>query len=52
VVVRKGGSVECIKAKNLTYETLYHGQSFDLTNVKMPVVYLTPNGIAKPAANR
>ena len=50
VVVRKGGSVACIKEKDLTYETLYCGQPFDLPAAEPPLVYLTPNGIAKPAA--
>ena len=52
VIVRKGGSVECIKEKYLTYKTLYRGQPFDLTQTETPIVYLTPEGIAKPAQSR
>ena len=52
VVVRKGGAVARIKAKDLTYSTLYGGQAFDLTHAETPIVYLTPKGIAKPAARR
>ena len=51
VVVRKGGSVQVIKAKHLTFASLYGMQAFDLTNAKTPVVYLTPRGIAVPAAH-
>ena len=50
VVIRKGGAAQVIKQENLTYETLYCGQSFDLTGAEPPVVYLTPKGIAAPAA--
>ena len=50
VVIRKGGSALFIKAKNLTYKTLYGDQAFDLTDAEPPVVYLTPKGIAVPAA--
>ena len=52
VVVRKGGAAQVIKAKDLTYETLYGGQAFDLTDAKTPVVYLTPKGIARPATRK
>ena len=52
VVVRKDGSVECIQEKNLTYQTLFRGESFDLTQNDPPVVYLTPEGIAKPSQGR
>ena len=52
VIVRKGGSAECIKEKDLTYKTLYRGESFDLTQTETPLVYLTPEGIAKPAKSR
>lgn len=48
VVVRKGGSCEVIKARNLTYATLYHGQEFDLTGAETPLVYLTPTGVVEP----
>jgi hypothetical protein len=50
--VRKGGSVQIIKDKALTYATLYCGRSFDLTNAETPVVYLTPKGIAQPATRK
>ena len=49
VIIRKGGAARVIKAKDLTYETLY-GEAFDLTDAEPPVVYLTPKGIAVPAA--
>ena len=48
VVIRKGGSVEVIKARNLTYATLYCGQKFDLTELERPLVYLTPTGAVDP----
>jgi hypothetical protein len=50
VVVRKGGSAQVIKAKHLTFASLYGMQAFDLTNAETPVVYLTPRGIAVPSA--
>jgi hypothetical protein len=52
IVVMKDGSSKIIKGENLTYKTLYGGKSFDLTNTKPPIVYLTPKGIAKPSARR
>ena len=48
VVVRKGGMVDTIKKKYLTYDVLYRRQSFDLTNTNPPLVYLTPTGVAVP----
>ena len=51
-VVRKDGSAQIINANDLTYETLYKGQPFDLTNAETPVIYLTPKGIATPATRR
>ena len=48
IVVRKGGAVETIRKKFLTYEVLYKRQPFDLTNTNPPLVYLTPTGIAVP----
>ena len=45
VVVAKGGSVHVIKAKALSYKSLYGGQAFDLTDAEPPVVYLTPKGV-------
>ena len=48
VVVRKGGMVETIKKRYLTYDVLYKGKSFDLTNMNPPLVYLTPTGVAVP----
>ena len=48
VVVRKGGAVEVIKAKSLTYDVLYKKQAFDLTNMKPPFKYLTPTGVVEP----
>ena len=50
VVIRKGGSTQVIKAKALSYKSLFGEEAFDLTNADPPVVYLTPNGIAAPAA--
>ena len=52
VVVRKSGAVESIKAKFLTYKTLYKGQAFDLTNMDPPLVYLTPTGVVNPVGHR
>ena len=52
IVVRKGGASQVIKAKYLTYKNLYGDQTFDLTNAKTPVVYLTPKGIAQPGARK
>ena len=51
VVVRKGGSVETIKAENLTYGTLYRRQAFDLTKTENPLVYLTPTGAVEPVGH-
>ena len=50
VVIRKGGSTQVIKAKDLSYKSLFGEEAFDLTNADPPVVYLTPKGIATPAA--
>jgi len=51
VVVRKDGSGEVIKARNLTYAALYRGQEFDLTGAKRPLVYLTPTGAVDPVGS-
>ena len=51
VIVRKGGSVETIKAENLTYGTLYRRQAFDLTKAENPLVYLTPTGAVEPVGH-
>ena len=51
VVVRKGGSAETIRAKYLTYDTLYKGQEFDLTGTEAPLLYLTPTGAVEPVGH-
>ena len=51
VVVRKGGSAETIKARYLTYATLYRGQEFDLTGTEAPLFYLTPTGAVEPVGH-
>ena len=48
VIVRKSGAAETIKAKDLTYDKLYKGLPFDLTNMNPPLKYLTPTGIVNP----
>ena len=48
VIVRKSGAAEMIKAKDLTYDKLYMGLPFDLTNMNPPLKYLTPTGIVNP----
>ena len=52
VIVRKGGTVEAIKAKDLTYDRLYQGQEFDATATEHPLVYLTPTGAVEPVGRR
>ncbi len=49
VIVRKSGASEVIKAKYLTYQNLYHGQSFDITESPLKLKYLTPIGVVTPA---
>ena len=51
VIVRKSGAAESIKAKFLTYEHLYHGQAFDLTNMNPPLLYLSPTGVVEPVGH-
>ena len=51
VIVRKSGAAESIKAKFLTYDRLYHGHAFDLTNMNPPLMYLTPTGVAEPVGH-
>lgn len=51
IVVRKGGAAQVIKAKHLTYASLYQ-RSFDATQSKTPLVYLTPTGVAVPTGRR
>ena len=48
VIVRKSGAAEVIKARYLTYNTLYLRQSFDLTGMNPPIKWLTPHGVVKP----
>ena len=48
VVVRKGGSVEVLKERDLTYAALYRNCAFCLPETATPLVYLTPKGIAVP----
>ena len=48
VVVRKGGSVEVLKERDLTYAALYRNCAFCLPETETPLVYLTPKGIAVP----
>lgn len=48
VVVRKGGSVEVLKARDLTYNALYGNCAFSLPDAETPLVYLTPKGVAVP----
>ncbi len=45
VIVRKNGTAQVIKAKDLTYNMLYQGVSFDNEGCKF--YYLTPTGIAE-----
>ena len=45
VIVRKSGAAEVIKQTDLTYNKLYAGMSFDLTNMNPPLKYLTPTGV-------
>ena len=52
VVVLKCGAAIPIQARFLTYGKLYHGEAFDLTNTKKPLVYLTPTGIAEPVGHK
>lgn len=52
VIVRKSGAAESIKAKYLTYDTLYHKQAFDLTNMDPPILYLTPTDVVEPVGNK
>ena len=52
VIVRKSGSLQIIADKDLTYETLYDGKSFDLTKTGTPIVYLTPKGVAIPRTRK
>jgi len=52
VVVRKGGRVETIRAKYLTYATLYRGEAFDLTGTEPQLVYLTPTGAVEPVGRK
>ncbi len=52
VVVRKGGGVEVIKKKYLTYDVLYKRSAFDLTNMDPPLKYLTPTGVVEPVGHR
>ena len=51
VIVRKGGAAETIKKKFLTYDVLYKKQSFDITNMDPPLMYLTPTGVAEPVGH-
>ena len=52
VVVRKGGSVQVIKKRFLTRGLLYNLQEFDMSDMKPPLVYLTPTGVVEPAGDR
>ena len=52
VIVRKGGDVETIKQKYLTYDALYKKQEFDLTYMEHPLMYLTPSGVVEPVGHR
>lgn len=52
MIVRKSGSLQIIADKDLTYETLYDGKSFDLTKTGTPIVYLTPKGVAIPRTRK
>ncbi len=52
IVVRKSGAAESIKARYLTYDTLYKKRAFDLTNMDPPLVYLTPTGVVNPVGHR
>ena len=52
VVVRKSGAVESIKARYLTYNTLYKGRAFDLTHSNPPLVYLTPTDVVNPVGHK
>ena len=51
VVVRKSGEALVIKQKDLTYNKLYAGLSFDLTNMNPPLKYLTPTGVVTPVGH-
>ncbi len=51
VVVRKSGAAETIKRRYLTYNVLYNGQAFDLTNMNPPIKYLTPTGVVEPVGH-
>ncbi len=46
VIVRKNGGAEVIKAKDLTYRTLFRRSGFALPG-ESPFVFLTPTGIAR-----
>ena len=48
VVVRKGGAVEVLKARDLTDAALYRNFVFSLSDAEPPLVYLTPKGVAVP----
>ena len=52
VIVRKSGAVESVKARFLTYDTLYFKQAFDLTNMDPPLKYLTPTGVVEPVGHK
>lgn len=52
VIIRKGGSAQTIKARDLTYATLYNNMEFDLTDQKPPLVYLTPTGAVEPVGHQ
>lgn len=52
VIILKSGAAIPIQAKFLTYDRLYHGEAFDLTNMRQPLVYLTPTGIAEPVGHK
>ena len=52
VIVRKNGYAEMIMANDLTYDRLYKGMPFDLTNTSSPLMYLTPTGVVEPVGHR
>ena len=52
IVVRKDGSVKKVRAENLTYFLLFKRKAFDLSDKKLPLVYLTPTGIVEPVGCR
>jgi hypothetical protein len=51
VIVRKNGAAEKIKANFLTYGVLYSHQEFDLTDMELPLKYLTPTGVVEPVGH-